>query len=79
MFLISLNFIRNEIKNLEENNNEENQSILEEYTKLFHLLFISYILIIEKILIEKEKSKNTNGGFFASLTSAFDSLKNFVL
>ena len=78
VFLLSLNFIRNEIKNLEENNNEEHQSILEEYTKLFHILFISYMLIIEKILIEKEKNKNTNGGFFASLTSAFDSLKNFV-
>ena len=78
VIILSLNFIQNEIKNLEENNNEDNKLILEEYKKLFRLLFISYILIIERILIEKEKNKNTNGGFFASLTSALDSLKNFV-
>ena len=56
VFIISLNFIRNEIKNLEENNNGENKPILEEYNKLFKLLIISYILIIERILIEKEKN-----------------------
>ena len=78
VFIISLNFIRNEMKNLEENNISDNKPILEEYTKLFRLLIISYILIIERILIEKEKNKTTNGGILRTLTSALGTLKNFV-
>jgi hypothetical protein len=78
VFIISLNFIRNEIKNLEESNNGENKPILEEYNKLFKLLIISYILIIERILIEKEKNKNKSSGIFSSIISAIDTLKNFV-
>ena len=78
VFIISLNFIRNESKNLEENNIADNKPILEEYTKLFRLLIISYILIIERILIEKEKNKNKSGGIFRTLTSALGTLKNFV-
>ena len=74
VFIISLNFIKNELKNLEENNNEENELIFKEYNNLYHFLFISYILIIERILIEKEKNKNKNSGFFATLTST----KNLV-
>ena len=78
VFIISLNFIQNETKNLEENSNENNKPILEEYTKLFRLLIISYILIIERILIEKQKNQNATGGIFRTLTSALDTIKSLV-
>ena len=79
IFIISLNFINNELKNAEENNNNnENKEVIEEYAKLFRFLFLTYILIIEKIIIEKEKEKNSGGGFWYGLTTALGALKNFV-
>ena len=75
IFVISFNFINNEL-NAEGNNN--NNIVVEEYTKLFRFLFICYILIIERITIEKEKEKNNNGGFWYGLTSALGAIKNFV-
>ena len=78
VFILASNFIRNEIKNLEENNNDNMKLILDEYKKLFRFLFISYILIIERYLIEKEKKQNNNGGFLRTLTSALGTLKNII-
>ena len=77
VFVISVNFINNELKNGENNNNNENE-VNGEYAKLFRFIFICYILIIEKIIIEKENQKNSNGGFWSGLTSALGALKNFV-
>ena len=78
IFIISVNFINNEIKNLENNNNSNENKIILEYNKLFRFLFICYMLIIERIIIEKEKLKNNNGGFWYGLTTALGTLKNFV-
>ena len=77
VFVISINFINNELKNTENNNNNDN-AVTEEYAKLFRFLFICYMLIIEKIIIEKENKKNGNGGFWNGLTSALGALKNMV-
>ena len=77
VFVISINFINNELKNTENNNNNDN-AVTEEYEKLFRFLFICYMLIIEKIIIEKENKKNGNGGFWNGLTSALGALKNMV-
>jgi hypothetical protein len=80
VFIVALNFLNNELKAGEENNNNNNikNEVTEQYAKLFRLLFISYMLIIEKIIIEKEKEKNNNGGFWYGLTTALGALKNFV-
>ena len=80
VFVISINFINNELKNTENNNNNNNNdnAVTEEYEKLFRFLFICYMLIIEKIIIEKENKKNGNGGFWNGLTSALGALKNMV-
>ena len=76
VFIISINFLNNELKNAEGNNN--NNIAIEECAKLFRFLFICYILIIEKIILEKEKEKNNNGGFWYGLTAALGAIKNFV-
>ena len=79
VFIVTLNFLNNELKAGEENNNNNAKNeVTEQYAKLFRLLFISYMLIIEKIIIEKEKEKNNNGGFWYGLTTALGALKNFV-
>ena len=79
VFVVTLNFLNNELKASEENNNDNiKNEVTEQYAKLFRLLFISYMLIIEKIIIEKEKEKNNNGGFWYGLTTALGALKNFV-
>ena len=78
VFIISLNFINNELKKGEEENNNNKTEVIEEYAKLFRILFISYILIIEKIIIEKEKEKNNNGGFWYGIITALGALKNLV-
>ena len=78
IFIISFNFINNELKNGDNNNNNNNDIVVQEYAKLFRILFICYILIIERIIIEKEKQKNNNGGFWNGLTSALGAIKNLV-
>ena len=79
VFIIAINFINNELKNVDEDNkNNENKIITDEYAKLFRVIFIMYILIIEKIIIEKENEKNNGGGFWYGLTTALGALKNFV-
>ena len=77
VFIISINFINNELKNSEENNNNNNEAV-KECAKLFRFLIICYILIIERIIQEKEREKNNNGGFWYGLTAALGALKNFV-